>query len=56
MTEISLGWMDMRTTLAKLHFKYDLELLNSHVDWFNDSKMHTLWKKPGLYVKVIERC
>lgn len=45
----------MRTTLAKLHFKYDLELLDTHVDWLNDSKMHTLWQKPGLNVKVIPR-
>ena len=28
----SLGWMEMRTTLAKLHFKYDLELMDTHVD------------------------
>lgn len=47
--------MEMRTTLAKLHFKYDLELMDTHVDWFRDSKMHTLWQKPRLNVKVIPR-
>ncbi len=45
----------MRTTLAKLHFKYDLELLETEVDWLKDSGMHTLWKKPSLNVKVIAR-
>ena len=44
--------MEMRTTLAKLHFKYDLELLSKEVDWQGDSKMHTLWQKPDLLVKV----
>ncbi len=44
----------MRTTLVKLHFTYDLELLNTDVDWLNDSKMHTLWKKPGLNIKAVE--
>lgn len=49
----SLAWMEMRTTLAKLHYKYDLELLNTDVEWFQDCGMHTLWQKPALYVKVI---
>ena len=51
----SLGWMEMRTTLAKLHYKYDLELLSTDVDWLRDSKMHTLWEKPALTVKVTAR-
>jgi hypothetical protein len=45
----------MRTTLAKLFFKYDLQLLDTKIDWFQDSRMHTLWKKPSLRVKVTER-
>lgn len=47
--------MEMRTTLAKLHYKYDLELLSKEVDWLRDSKMHTLWQKPSLKVKVSAR-
>ena len=45
----------MRTTLAKLHYKYDLELLNKEVNWQRDSKMHTLWQKPDIMVKVHAR-
>ena len=45
----------MRTTLAKLHYKYDLELVSTDVDWLRDSRMHTLWKKPALTVKAVAR-
>ncbi|KAK2755487.1 hypothetical protein FQN54_006424 [Arachnomyces sp. PD_36] len=50
-----LGWMEIRTTLTKLHFKYDFELLNSDLDWHRDSLMHTLWQKPGLSVRAVPR-
>ena len=51
----SLGWLELRTILAKLHFSYDLELLDKDVDWQRDSQMHTLWKKPKLMVKATRR-
>lgn len=41
--------------MAKLHFKYDLGLLSTDVDWFEDSGMHTLWQKPALTIKVTAR-
>ena len=53
--ESSLAWMELDTVLAKLHWKYDLTLLNPEMDWQRDSKMHTLWKKPELMVKVSPR-
>ncbi|KAL2043872.1 hypothetical protein N7G274_003392 [Stereocaulon virgatum] len=53
----SLGWLELRTILAKLHFSYNLALLDGHqdVDWQRDSQMHTLWKKPKLMVKATRR-
>ena len=51
----SLGWMELRTTIAKLHFRYDLELLDADMDWHSASKMHTLWQKPPLGVRVTPR-
>ena len=51
----SLAWMEIRTTLAKLTFKHDLTLLDQDLNWFNDSRMHTLWEKPHLEVKVTPR-
>ncbi|KEQ98174.1 hypothetical protein AUEXF2481DRAFT_2148 [Aureobasidium subglaciale EXF-2481] len=51
----NLAWMEMNTILSKLHWKFDLELLNTDVDWQRDSRMYTLWKKPELRVKVMPR-
>lgn len=49
--------MEIRTILAKLHFSYDLALLDGQdVDWHRDSQMHTLWKKPKLMVRATRRC
>ena len=46
--------MELRTILAKLHFSYDLALLDDgqDVDWQRESRMHTLWKKPKLMIKA----
>ncbi|KAM7203149.1 Cytochrome P450 [Naviculisporaceae sp. PSN 640] len=48
----ALAWLEMRTTLAKLHFRYDVEVLDTGVDWHRDAEMHLLWKKPALRVRV----
>lgn len=45
----------MRTTLAKLHFKFDLELVDKTFDWQESSRMHTLWQKPALPMRVRTR-
>lgn len=44
--------MELRTALAKLHYSYDMELLDETVDWQRDLKMHTLWQKPELIIRV----
>lgn len=51
----SLGWMEMRSILAKFYFKYDLNLVPPDVDWQGESKMHTLWNKPVLQVRLRNR-
>lgn len=51
----SLGWMEMRTMLAKIHYKYDLELVDKTLDWHAQSEMHTLWQKPVMKVVVRPR-
>lgn len=51
----SLVWIELHTILAKLHFSYDLEFLNTDMDWHRDSRMQTLWKKPELKVRVHPR-
>jgi hypothetical protein len=47
--------MELRTTLAKMLWKYDLQLADDKFDWHRDSQMHTLWKKPKMMVFVKER-
>ena len=47
--------MEMQATLAKVLWKYDLELVNTLLNWHRDSEMHTLWRKPDLWVKLRER-
>lgn len=51
----NLGWMELRTTLAKIHFTYDLKLLDKDLDWQRDSRMRTLWHRPALRVEFIAR-
>ncbi|KAI8627402.1 cytochrome P450 [Xylariaceae sp. FL1651] len=48
----SLGWMEMRTTLAKLFLTLDMELVDKEMDWLRESRMHTLWQKPRLEVRA----
>lgn len=50
----SLGWLELQTIMAKMLFRYDLELVND-LDWHRDSQMHTLWEKPSLMVRVLSR-
>lgn len=51
----SLAWVELRTTLAKLHYTYDLQMLDERLDWHKDSRMHTLWNKPSLRVRIVPR-
>lgn len=48
----SLAWMEMRTTLAKLHFLFDLAAVKPDLDWHKESRMQILWLKPALPVRV----
>ncbi|KAJ8128639.1 hypothetical protein O1611_g4997 [Lasiodiplodia mahajangana] len=48
----SLGWMEMRTTLAKIILAFDLELVDKELDWLRDSRMTTLWEKPSLKIRA----
>lgn len=52
---VSLAWVELRTTLAKLHYTYDLQMLDERLDWHKDSRMHTLWNKPSLRVRIVPR-
>ncbi|KAI0973641.1 benzoate 4-monooxygenase cytochrome P450 [Xylaria arbuscula] len=51
----SLGLLELRLILAKLIWKYEIEILDDTLDWQRDSDMRTLWEKPKLPVKIRTR-
>lgn len=48
----SLGWLEIQTIMAKIIYRYDLELVDKDLDWQRDSRMHTTWEKPSMRVRV----
>ncbi|KAG9527480.1 benzoate 4-monooxygenase cytochrome P450, partial [Aureobasidium melanogenum] len=51
----SLAWTELNLAMCKLHYKYDLELVNADLDWHRDSKMRIVWHKPEMMVRVRPR-
>lgn len=52
----NLAWLELRTTLAKLLWVYDLQLVDPTLDWHGESRMQTsLWQKPALMVRAHNR-
>lgn len=45
----------MSSLLTKLHFKYNLELVDKNMDWEEESHMHIQWWKPKLRVRILPR-
>ncbi|KAJ5142582.1 benzoate 4-monooxygenase cytochrome P450 [Penicillium bovifimosum] len=50
-----LAWLELRLTLAKLYYRYDLKLMDDEVEWHRDVAMHLLWVKPKLITQVLPR-
>ncbi|KAI4762308.1 hypothetical protein E4T51_04711 [Aureobasidium sp. EXF-12344] len=44
-------WLELNLAMCKLHYKYDLELVNADLDWHRDSKMHIVWHKPEMMLR-----
>ncbi|KAL5041775.1 hypothetical protein BDW71DRAFT_217421 [Aspergillus fruticulosus] len=51
----NFAYMEMNLILAKMLWKYDLELVNPKLDWEGQSHMHVMWWKPSLMVRFRER-
>jgi hypothetical protein len=43
--------MEINLVLSKLHYEYDLELVDEKLDWLGQSRMHVMWWKPALNVR-----
>lgn len=48
---VNLVYLDIRITMAKLIFAYDLELDSQDMDWERDVTLKGVWKKPAQLVK-----
>lgn len=53
--ECSFAYMEMSLILAKLHFRYDLQLVDRDLHWERESWIHVQWWKPKLWVKIHPR-
>ncbi|KAI0843117.1 benzoate 4-monooxygenase cytochrome P450 [Hypoxylon sp. FL0890] len=51
----ALAWLELQTTLAKLIWVYDLQLVDPNLDWHGESRMISLWKKPALMIRATNR-
>ncbi|KAI1394149.1 benzoate 4-monooxygenase cytochrome P450 [Hypoxylon trugodes] len=52
---LNLAWLELRTTIAKLFWVYDLEPVDPTLDWHKDSEGFLLWDKPVLSVHAKNR-
>jgi hypothetical protein len=43
--------MELNLVLAKLLWSYDMELVNKEINFLEQSTVHVLWWKPGLFVR-----
>ncbi|TEA19177.1 Cytochrome P450 monooxygenase BOT4 [Colletotrichum sidae] len=51
----NFAYMEINLILAKMLWKYDLELVNKDLDWEKESQLHVMWWKPALMVQFRER-
>ncbi|GME27350.1 Cytochrome P450 [Neofusicoccum parvum] len=49
----NLAYAEMRAILAKVLFRFDLELVDKKTDWF-DQRVFTLWEKSPLMARLTE--
>jgi hypothetical protein len=47
--------LELSLLLSKILWVYNIELMNTEVDWLRDSKIAMLWKKPKLMIKTTRR-
>ncbi|KAL3417255.1 BCL4p [Phlyctema vagabunda] len=47
----NFAYVEMNLVLAKMHFRYDLELIDRELDWLEQSSMYVMWWKPELLIR-----
>ena len=51
----SFAMVQVSLLLAKIHFSFDMELLDQELDWEAQSRIHIMWWKPPLPIRVVPR-
>lgn len=51
----SFAYMEINLIMAKMFWKYELELVDKELDWDKQSQLHVMWWKPELRVRFQER-
>ncbi|KAE8143178.1 cytochrome P450 [Aspergillus pseudotamarii] len=51
----NFAYMEINMLLAKLLWKYDMELVNKDLDWLEEGKVFVMWWKPELWIRFHER-
>ncbi|KAI5921541.1 cytochrome P450 [Camillea tinctor] len=52
---VNLAYMEIRVTLAKMVYAFDMELVNKDLDWWRDVRFYILWTKPKMMVRFHPR-
>lgn len=55
LSENSFAYLEMTSFLSKVLFKYDLELVNSSLDWAEESRCYVMWWKAPIRIMFTER-
>ena len=50
----SFALVEISLILAKMHWTYDLELMDKNLDWEGQSHMHVMWWKPAVNIRFSE--
>lgn len=50
----SFALVEIALVMAKLHWRYDLDLVDRDLDWEGQSHMHVIWWKPALDIRFSE--
>jgi hypothetical protein len=51
----SFAYAEMNLILAKMLWRWDLELVNKDLDWEGQGRMHVMWWKPSMYIRILPR-
>ncbi|KAJ0332138.1 hypothetical protein COL5a_001841 [Colletotrichum fioriniae] len=51
----NFAYMEINLILAKMLWKYELELVDKELNWEQESQLHVMWWKPALMVRFTQR-